>query len=512
MKKKVMLIIMDGLGAAPKSKGNPVSLANPKNLGLFWNTYSHTYLLASGEAVGLPSGVKGNSEVGHLNIGSGRVISQNLPRINRAIEKGVYKSNSTLWDALKHTIKYKSRIHLMGCLSDGSVHSHINHFKATLDFFSFNNYTGEIFVHAFTDGRDTPVDSSKKYFSSLQEHMDKIGVGKFASVIGRYLAMDRNQTWDRTRQAYDMLVNGIGNRYNSWEEAIDTAWHQGKTDEFISPSIINTGSDSKILDNDVVLFLNYRADRALQLTNAIIDTDFDKFQTKKFRNLFFASMVEYRKGYPKNVIFPKDYVSLPLGKVVAEENLRQLRIAESEKFPHVTYFFNGGTSIKFQGEDRVEIQSPKVATYDLAPEMSAMKILEVLSSRISTDIYDLIILNLANPDMVGHTGNLLASIKAVEVVDYVVYELTKKFVARGGAVIITADHGNVEELINIKTGEIDTEHSINPVPMIVVEGNKIQRTLPYGSLKDIAPTILDLMGIPQPSEMTGKSLLPINDF
>jgi 2,3-bisphosphoglycerate-independent phosphoglycerate mutase len=510
MGKKVMLIIMDGLGAAPNSNGNAVSVANPKNLSQLWDTYPRTYLLASGESVGLPKGVKGNSEVGHLNIGAGTVVNQNLPRIDKAIAKDTFKTNNTLWDALKHAIKYKSKIHIMGCFSDGSVHAHINHFKATLDFFSYQNFAGDVVIHAFTDGRDTPMDKSPQFFAQIDEHIAKNGLGRIGTIVGRYLAMDRNQTWDRTAQAYNLLVNGIGEKFNNWKEAINWSYKQGKTDEFHAPIYINGPTGNNIAENDVVLFMNFRADRALQLTEAFINPNFTHFPVTRFKNLFFASIVEYRKSYPYHVLFPKEYISMPLGKIVSEHGLRQLRIAESEKFPHVTYFFNGGTSIKYQGEDRIEIPSPAVATYDLKPEMSAMELSSTLSDRIASDIYDFVLVNFANTDMVGHTGNIEASVKAVQVIDYLVADLVRKFTARGGSVIITADHGNIEELINLTTGQIDTEHSINPVPMIVIDKESTPKMLPYGSLKDISPTILALMGLPIPAEMTGRSLLSID--
>lgn len=507
MKKKVLLIIMDGLGAAPKSEGNAVVLAKPKNLSVFWNTYPRTYLLASSEAVGLPANTKGNSEVGHLNIGSGRVINQNLPRINKSIESGTFWRNPALWNVLKHAMKLNSNVHLMGCLSDGSVHSHINHIIATLEFFARNNFSGNVFIHVFTDGRDTPPDSSKKYLKQIQEAIDKLGLGQIATICGRSIAMDRTQNWDRTKKVYELLTAHSGRTFTSWSEAVDVSYREGFTDEFIPPSVIASSIDSKIKQNDSVIFMNFRSDRALQLSMAFADPGFKIFPRKELGSLFFASMVEYRKNFPRNVLFPKEYINLPIGKVISSAGLRQLRIAETEKFPHVTYFFNGGTSIKYQGEDRIEVPSPNVSTYDLKPEMSAMEVLKILSYRISTDIYDFIVLNLANGDMVGHTGNLEASVKAVEVVDYCVAELVKKFTARGGTVLITADHGNVEEVINLKTKEIDTEHSVNPVPFIIIDKGIPARMLPYGALKDISPTILTLMGIPIPAEMTGRSLI-----
>ncbi|KKR06067.1 MAG: 2,3-bisphosphoglycerate-independent phosphoglycerate mutase [candidate division WS6 bacterium GW2011_GWF2_39_15] len=508
MKKKVLLIIMDGLGAAPQNRGNAVSLANPKNLIQLWDTFPHTYLLASSEAVGLPANTKGNSEVGHLNIGAGNVVTQTLPRINKSITGGSYQDNNTLWEALRHAIKHRSNIHLMGCLSDGSVHSHINHFIATIEFFAANNFTGEVLIHAFTDGRDTPPDHGRNYLAKMQNTVDKLGIGRIATVCGRSIAMDRSMRWGKTEAAYNLLTRGEGERFNAWSEVFDRNYSNGITDEFIKPAVISqNGVLPTVKSGDAVIFMNYRADRALQLTSAFTEPQFTFFSRELIPNLFFASMVEYRKGTPLHVLFPKEYITLPIGKVLSNNGIRQLRISETEKFPHVTYFFNGGMSIKYQGEDRIEVPSANVATYDLKPEMSAMEIQEILKYRISTDMYDFIVLNLANGDMVGHTGNINASIKAVQVVDHCVNELVKRFTAAGGVVIITADHGNVEEVINLKSGEIDTEHSFNPVPFIIADPDMSPRKLPYGALKDIAPTILDIMDVPIPSEMGGKSLI-----
>lgn len=508
MKKKVMLIIMDGLGVAPQNRGNAVALANPKNLIQLWDTFPHTYLLASSEAVGLPPKTKGNSEVGHLNIGVGSVVTQTLPRINKSIVSGAYSNNPTLWDALKHAIKHKSKIHLMGCLSDGSVHSHIDHFIATLEFFASNNFTGELLIHGFTDGRDTPTTQGRSYFAKMQNNIDRVGLGRIATIIGRSIAMDRSMRWDKTETAFNLLRNGVGEKFGTWSEVFDKNYSQNISDEFIPPSIIpSPNSSSVVSENDVVLFLNFRSDRALQLSMAFTHQQFTYFNRDFAKNLFFASMVEYRKGFPNHVLFPREFITQPIGRVISNNGLRQLRIAETEKFPHVTYFFNGGMSIKYQGEDRIEVPSANVATYDLKPEMSAYEILDILKYRISTDMYDFIVLNLANPDMVGHTGNINASVKSVQVVDQCVSELVKRFTAMGGAVIITSDHGNVEEVVNLENGEIDTEHSFNPVPIIIANSDLSPRKLPYGSLKDIAPTILDLMGIPIPGEMGGRSLL-----
>ena len=507
MKKKVLLIILDGLGAAPSGKGNAVVKAKPEKLSSLWTTNPHTYLLASGEAVGLPHDVKGNSEVGHLSIGAGSLVNQNLPRINRAIEKGYLDNNIVFNKVIEHAQKYKSNIHLMGCLSDGAVHSHIDHFVKFLNYIAKKNFSGDVYIHAFTDGRDSPPDSAKLYIDALTLHCKKIGLGKIASLCGRYYAMDRNRQWDRTEKAFKLLTEGAGTRYSSYQQAISANYESGFTDEFIQPSLISTNKNPIINDNDSIIFMNYRADRAIQLSEAFTRPKFDKFKRKTIKNFFFASMMEYKKGFPPNLIFPKQYIHLPLGKIISTAGLRQLRIAESEKFPHVTYFFNGGMNVTYQGEDRFEIPSPNVATYDLQPEMNAEKVTRTLLGRIQADMYDFILLNFANPDMVGHTGNIEATMKAITTVDTYTNSLVRAFVAKGGTVIITADHGNAEELLNTKTGEIDTEHSLNPVPLIIVDPTLPKQQLPYGALKDIAPTVLHIMGIPQPTEMTGRSLL-----
>ncbi len=502
-KRKVLLIILDGLGAAPASNGNAVVLAEPNNLSSLWSTSPHGYLIASGEDVGLPKNTKGNSEVGHLNIGAGRTIYQNLPRINNSIDKGVIFENQTLKEAYAHAVKYGGNIHLVGLLSDGAVHSHIKHFEAVIDFFSKNNFQNHVFIHAFTDGRDTSPNSAMTYLSKFDKYCLDRGMGRIGTIIGRYYAMDRNTKWERTERAYFLLEKNLGQQFPTAYSAIEHNYSQGITDEFLEPAVINK---SKVEDNDVVLLMNFRADRMIQLTEALVEDNFSAFYRKKKKNLFVASMVEYRRNFPQKVIFPKQYVNLTLGNVIDTAQKSQLRISETEKFPHVTYFFNGGSSIIYDREDRIIVPSPKVPTYDQKPEMSALEITTILLDRINRDMYDFTVVNFANTDMVGHTGNLEASIKAVKVVDFCVKELVKNFTLKGGVVVITADHGNVEEMIDPQSGEIGTEHSINPVPLIIAgQGFRAQR-LEYGALRDIAPTILTLMGIPVPSEMTGKVL------
>ena len=505
-KRKVLLLILDGLGAAPLSPGNAVVQANPTTLSSLWSSSPHTYLIASGEHVGLPANVKGNSEVGHLNIGAGRTVSQNLPRINNAIESGQILQNNTLKEAFVHAYKFGGNIHLVGLLSDGAVHSHINHFKAVIDFFSKNNFPNRVFIHAFTDGRDSPVNASTSYLAEIDKYCMDRGMGQIGTIIGRFYGMDRNNKWDRTERAYYLLEKNLGDKFPNCHTAIQHNYSQNITDEFIEPAVINK---SNIKENDAVILMNFRPDRMIQLTEAFISDDFVGFSRKKIPNLYVTSMVEYRKNFPEKVVFPKQYINLTLGNVIDAEDRPQLRIAETEKFPHVTYFFNGGTPVIYNKEDRVIIPSPKVTTYDQKPEMSALEITTILLDRIQRQTYDFIVANFANADMVGHTGNLQAGIKAVKVIDFCVKELVNSFTALGGVVVITADHGNAEEMLNIEDGSMDTEHSINPVPFIIVGSDYKAQLLPYGALRDVAPTILQIMGLSKPSEMTGKSLLPL---
>ena len=504
IKQKVLLIVLDGVGAAPKDKGNAIVLANPDNLSKLWNTSARTYLLASGKSVGLPANVKGNSEVGHLNLGSGTTVLQNLPRINNAIENKLLYKNNVLQNAFAHASKYNSNVHLIGLVSDGSVHSHKSHFKAIVDYFVKVNFSNELFIHAITDGRDSAPNAALNCLLDVDKFCIERGLGKIATVIGRYYAMDRNKKWDRTQKAYYLIEKNLGERFPTYQKAIETQYQRGITDEFLEPCVINP---AKISANDVVIMVNYRPDRSLQLTEALISPEFLGFQRDPIPNLFLASMTEYRKGFPRNVIFPKQYINLPFGKIIDSVGLRQLRISETEKFPHITYFFNGGFPKQYTKEERTVIPSPKVPTYDLKPEMSALEVTEALETRIRSRVYDFILVNFANADMVGHTGNLQAGIKAIQTIDFCVSKLVKSFTALGGAVIITSDHGNAEEMILSESGEISTEHSINPVPFILVGSNTPARTLPYGSLKDVAPTMLEIMGIQQPSEMNGKSVI-----
>lgn len=494
------------MGVAPKSRGNAVTLANPNNLSRLWEVYPKTYLDASGETVGLVEDTNGNSEVGHLTIGSGKAHYQNLLKINNSIKKEIFFSNETLKNLLNHSNHNKSRIHLMGCLSDGAVHSHINHFIAVLEFLRRENFNGEVLIHAFTDGRDTPQKSAKKYLSVLEQKTQKYGIGRIASICGRAYAMDRNKIMHRTQRAAKLLLKGKGHSAKNWETAIETAYNKEQTDEYIEPICIfeKTPEESIIRDNDAVLFMNFRPDRAIQISREITESE--------LKNIFFAGMAEYEKKYPQNIVFPKEYLSLPLGRIISEVGYRQFRLAESEKFPHVTYFFNGGQPIQYPGEERETIPSPNVVTYDLKPEMSAYGILEKLKLTIGKDKkgFKFAVVNIANCDMVGHTGNIDAAVKAVKVVDDVTIQIVKFAQAFGWTTIITADHGNVERMIEPSTQLPNTEHTQNPVPFLIVD-DEIKRRglvqLRLGNLTDVAPTILKLMNIKRPSNITGRSLI-----
>jgi 2,3-bisphosphoglycerate-independent phosphoglycerate mutase len=513
MRRKILLLIMDGVGVAPRGPGNAVTLAKPLNLIRLWDTYPHTYLEASGEHVGLAQNTNGNSEVGHLTIGSGKVNYQNLLKINNAINKDLFFQNQTLKEILYHSQKNNSNIHLMGCLSDGAVHSHISHFIATLKFFAINNFKGNIFFHIFTDGRDVPPKSAATYLQKLDEAIQEYRIGKIASLCGRAYAMDRNNIWDRTQKIYDLLVFGKGYTCINWRDAIEQAYQRGEIDEYIEPTIISSGNrqDSIIQDSDAVLFLNFRPDRAIQLSKALKNTADEHIQGRKFNNLFFVGMVEYEKDFPTKILFPKEYVALPIGRIISEAGYRQLRIAESDKYPHITYFLNGGLPLQYAREDRIQIPSPKVKTYDMKPEMSAIEIMDTLIPKLDKkNDYSFIATNLANVDLVGHTGNIEAGIKAVKIVDYVVEKIVRTALSHNWTIILTADHGNAERMIDTKTGQILTEHTQNPVPMFIISNeikDRIKKRLSNGSLCDIAPTILKLMGIGRPSAMIGKVLI-----
>ena len=538
----VVLIIMDGWGATAPGPGNAITLAKTPNLHTLSATYPHTKLTASGESVGLPHGEDGNSEVGHLNLGAGRIVYQDLPRINMSIADGTFAKNTAFLSAMKHATDNQSTLHLLSLIGSGSVHSSLNHLYALLWLIKNNNCTRPIFLHVFTDGRDSPPTSAANFIGEVEGYLKNLQIGKIATVSGRYYAMDRDNRWERTEKAYMALTEGKGETANSAEEAISKAFQRGETDEFIKPTVIleNNQPIGLIGNNDAVIFCNYRNDRTRQLVKAFVIPNFETMKTKKIiydpykdrylqsleaedeaaetstfkrnkviKNLFFVSMTEYEKGLPVEVAFPPQHVEFPLAAVISSFSLKQLHIGETEKYAHVTFFFNGGREDPYPGEDRVHIPSPKVATYDLQPEMSATEVTSVVLQRLRLNIYDFIVVNFANADMVGHTGKIAATIKACEVVDDCLGKIVHAVSAQKGAVIITADHGNAEEMLDTQTNGPETSHSTFPVPVIVVAPEFINNPtqLNQGILADVAPTVLKLMGLPTSTEMTGRALI-----
>ncbi|MBP2033519.1 2,3-bisphosphoglycerate-independent phosphoglycerate mutase [Clostridium algifaecis] len=506
-KTPVMLMILDGFGISDKTEGNAVKAANKPNFDKFYKSYPHTKLGASGLSVGLPEGQMGNSEVGHLNIGAGRIIYQALTKITKSIEDGDFFQNEALNKAADNALKNNSAFHLLGLVSPGGVHSHTDHLKGIIKFAKQKGLK-KVYVHAFTDGRDVPPSSAKEYIKDLEDYMKEIGVGEIASVSGRYYAMDRDKRWERVELAYNAIVLGKGVEAESAIEAVDNSYNNGKTDEFILPTVIKKGGSAvgTIKDGDSVIFFNFRPDRARQLTRAINDRVFDGFKRETL-NLEFVTMTEYDaeiKGV--DVAFKNDHYKNTLGEYVSSLGKNQLRIAETEKYAHVTFFFNGGVEVPNKNEDRALIPSPKVATYDLQPEMSAYKVTDELLKRLDEDKYDMIILNFANPDMVGHTGIFEAAKKAIETVDVCLGKIAGKILEKDGTLFITADHGNSEQEIDYSTGKPMTAHTTNPVPFVYV-AKDAKELRDGGVLADIAPTILEAMKLEKPIEMTGKSLI-----
>ena len=503
MKKPVLLMILDGWGIAPASSSNAATLARTPNLDKYFANYPHTQLEASGLEVGLPAGQIGNSEVGHLNIGSGRIIYQSLTRISKSIADGDFFTNPVLVKVMDEVKASGKALHLLGLLSDGGVHSHITHIIALLEMAQKHGLT-KVYVHAFLDGRDVPPQSALTYVEQLEAAMDKIGVGKIATVSGRYYAMDRDKRWERLAKAYATVAQGDGPKAASATAGIEASYEAGVTDEFVVPFTIE-GVDGRISAGDGVIFANFRPDRAREITRAIIDEDFPYFERPaSARPVHFACMAQYDATIAAPVAYPPESIDDTLGQVLAQRGLRQLRIAETEKYAHVTFFFNGGVEEPNQNEERILIPSPKVATYDLQPEMSAEEVTQALLAELDKDKFDVVILNFANPDMVGHTGVLEAAIKAMEKVDNCVGRVVERVLALDGSVCICADHGNLEKMAE-PDGEPNTAHTTNPVPFLLI--SKEKHELHQGILADIAPTMLELLHIPQPKAMTGKSLI-----
>ena len=510
---KVVLIILDGWGIAPAWGGNAVELAETFNFDNYWRKYPHTTLKASEEAVGLPHHEPGNSEVGHLNIGSGRIVRQNLAGITKEIEDGTFFENKVLKSAIDNARKNNSNIHLFGLVSDGGVHSHIYHLFALLDLIKKEKFD-RVYIHMVTDSRDTGPMKALSYLEKLEGKIRQIGIGKVASVMGRFYAFDRDNRWDRIEKCYNLLSLGVGSKSTSPERAISEAYRNGDYDEFIKPVAIEN-QDSPfvpIKNKDSVILFNFRADRTKEITWAFVKKHFNNFSRKEyFENLYFATFAfheEIEEKLPVEVVFRPSTIVNSLAEVLKKNNLSQFHIAETEKYAHVTYFFDGGKDQAYEGEKRILVPSPKVATYDLKPEMNARRITdEVLENY---EQYDFTVVNFANPDMVGHTGNLKAAILACEEVDVCVGKIVKDALENDRVVIITADHGNAEQMLNPNTGEPHTEHTINPVPFVIVsEVPRLQSVLKTGdfAISDIAPTILRIMDIGIPHEMTGQSLV-----
>ena len=494
------LIIMDGFGLRSESEGNAVTHASTPVLDGLLATCAHTTLSASGLDVGLPDGQMGNSEVGHTNIGGGRVVYQDLPRITRAVEDGSFFTNPAYCHAMDACLEKGAALHLMGLLSDGGVHSHLTHLFALLKMAKDRGLT-RVYIHAFLDGRDVSPTSGADFVAQTVAECAKIGVGKIATVMGRYYAMDRDKRWDRVEQAYDAMVYGQGRQNRDPVDAVAKSYAKGVTDEFVEPVVCD--SEGMISDNDSIIFFNFRPDRAREITRAFVDPDFDGFQ-REFFPLTYVCTTEYDASMPNvRVAFPRNLVANGLGEYLSKMGMTQLRIAETEKYAHVTFFFNGGSEAVFPGEDRVLVPSPKVATYDLQPEMSAVEVTDKCVERINSGEYDVIILNFANCDMVGHTGVYEAAVKAVETVDACVGRVVEATRAMGGIAMVTADHGNAEEMRK-PDGSPMTAHTTNLVPFILVGADAKLRP---GRLADIAPTILDIMGLACPPEMDGKSLI-----
>lgn len=505
MPKKVALLILDGWGIAKDKNVSAIDKANTPFIDSLYHDYPNAKLEASGLSVGLPDGQMGNSEVGHMNLGAGRIVYQDLVKINLAVKSGEIRKEPTLVEAFSMAKKHNKKLHFIGLVSDGGVHSHIEHLKGLLsaaEDFGLN----KIFIHAFTDGRDTDPNGAVGYIRELEEHI-KDGPSKLASVIGRYYSMDRDKRWERIKLAYDLLVNGIGKNFTTAKEALESSYNEGVTDEFVLPSVISNskGALAKIEDGDIVINFNFRTDRGRQISMALNQQDFHEQNMHKL-DLHYVTLTKYDDTFKNvHVVYEKDNLDKTLGQVLSENNRSQIRIAETEKYPHVTFFFSGGREEEFKGEKRLMCPSPKVATYDLQPEMSAYDIRDAIIPELEKGEVDFVCLNFANPDMVGHTGDMNAAIKACEVVDSCAQDVVKAGLKNDYVFLIIADHGNSDCMVN-KDGSPNTAHTTQPVPCFLV-GNNLSYTIKDGVLGDMAPTILELMETPKPIEMTCNSII-----
>lgn len=537
----VVLVVLDGWGIASPGPGNAITQARLPLFNQLWSAYPHTQLQAFGEAVGLPHGEDGNTEVGHVNLGAGEIVYADLPRINAAIADGSFFQNQALMAAIQHVKKNKSQLHLLGLVGSGGVHANNEHLYALIKLSALAKVTS-LNLHLITDGRDSPPTTANTYLATIENHLKQAGVGRIASIMGRYYGMDRDFRWERTEAAFRCLTEGLGEKAASASAAVSQAYQAKLTDEFIKPTNIVDSKNQPlglISDNDAVIFYNFRVDRPRQLTKALVLPDFESsanrpaydpladkylhthlpqkqpiaaapFKRKKvLNNLLMVTMTEYQKELPVKVVMTPLSVEFPLSRIIAEEGLRQLKMAETEKERFVTFYFNGLREQPFVGEDWLIVPSPKVATYDQKPEMSTPELTAYLLEKLEARLYQFVLINVAAPDMVGHTGNIAAAVKACEAAEAFLARVIPAVKALKGTTVITADHGNTEEMINLTSGEIDTEHSDNPVPFIVVNDELAARVkeLPSGILADVAPTILKLLNLPQPQAMTGKALI-----
>ena len=507
-KQPTALIILDGFALREETYGNAIAQASKPNFDRYWEQYPHTTLTASGEAVGLPEGQMGNSEVGHLNIGAGRTVYQSLTRVNVAIREGEFQRNETFVNAINHVKQKGSNLHLFGLLSDGGVHSHINHMFALLRLAAKEGIEN-VYIHAFLDGRDVGPQTAKGYIEQTYKVIEETGVGQFATVSGRYYSMDRDKRWDRVEKCYRAMVYGEGPTYKDAYECVEDSYANGIYDEFVLPSVIVREDETPVAtinDDDAIIFYNFRPDRAIQIARVFTNDDFREFDrgSKVPHIPEFVCMTQFSETVGGYVAFKPTNLDNTLGEVISQAGLKQLRIAETEKYPHVTFFFSGGREAEFPGEERILINSPKVATYDLQPEMSIYEVTDALVKEIEADKHDAIILNFANCDMVGHSGMMEPTIKAVEATDECLGRVVEAILAKGGTALITADHGNADEELTAE-GQPMTAHTTNPVPFIITKEGALLRE--DGILGDIAPTMLTVLGLEQPKEMTGKTLL-----
>lgn len=519
--KPVVLVILDGWGVAPATVGNAVAAAETPNFRRYTQMYKTLILQASGEAVGLPFGGPGNSEVGHTNLGAGRIVYQTLPRITQSIWAGNFFSNPVFLGACEHVQRYRSALHLMGLVSSGGVHSYIEHLSALIELAKREKVLA-LYLHIFLDGRDTEYNSGINFVTQLQEGLATLGLGRIATISGRFYALDRDEHWERIEMAYKALVKGEAEkRTTDPMQAVKDSYQNGVYDEEFIPTVITDDRGKPvglIRDNDTIIFFNFRGDRARELTKAFVEADFRGFRRTVLKNIFFVTMTEYEKGLPVRVAFPPEMISNPLPKILSDAGMKQLHIAETEKYAHVTFFFNCGREAPFPGQDNILVPSPRIPSYALKPEMSAHEVTNKLTQAIKLSRYNFILVNYANADMVGHTGVFEAGIKAVEKIDKCLGQVVDLVISQGGVALLTADHGNAEEMIDLQTGEIDKEHSNNPVPCIIVGKDFISSSArskapdlstmtPAGILADVAPTILKIMGLEKPKEMNGHVLI-----